>query len=520
MAEALDQLPTIQTIWVRPCMFAEIDDEECREWFEDNYPDGGCVVFLGNEYAESRNESMDDHWSIGHAVKGHGQATPAYGASMLVAQDAFSDVFDLEMETHMRAIPAIHFDPDTFDLSARSKQKANPGAAYPLKHGLESNINVGQKAFAEPAVSVSAQLLQTRTDLATTLSTVVTGISPAAVGQADENNTTLGGISILRAASRGEAGTAFEGFIRCYSKSCEQAIRIGAKYRLAEADADGVLTIKKKGHPDVLVNLIDLRDGNIWCVPDTDQTYPSTFEEEQLALTQLTMAAQTGDESAKAALNDPGNQERISQLRGISGMKSSVGDIGMKVSQTIDMLLVQPPVPNEQAVQAAQMVILQAVASGQQPPTPEESDKYKLFKSSMEPGPLDDVTKELPFITAWIYSPTGQRNRFNNPDGFLNVELYGLSLQAKIQQQMEQAQAAAVKPQLAIEAAKKQPTAKAPPHPSESINYKDAGHAVQMQMEAQAGLDGTADHAAALTEEQLNPPQPPTPAAPRKLKRK
>ena len=513
MAEALDQLPTLQTVWVRPCMFAEIDDPECREWFEDNYPDGGKVVFLGNEYAESCNESMDDHWSVGHAVRGHGQATPAYGYSMLVAQDAFSDAFDLEMETHMRAIPAIYADPQVFDFPAYSRERAIPGARYPLKHDLDPNINVAQKWMAEPQVQVSAQLIALRNDLATTLSSVVTGISPAAVGQADENNTTLGGISILRAASRGEAGTAFQGFIAAYAKACEQAIRLAAKYRMAEADENGILTLHKKGHADVEIDLTELKFGHYWCVPDTDQTYPATNEEEQLALSQLIMAAQMGDESAKAILNAPENQERFTELRGISGAKSPLNDIAIKVQNTIEMLLSQAPLPNQQAMATVAVATVASAVQGQQPPQLEDEDKYHLFKSSMQPSPLDDATKELPFYLSWLNSPAGQRQKFSNPPGHLNVELYTLGLQQKAQAAAQAAMQAQIAPQLAIEAAKKQPTAKSP---SESIAYKDLGPQGKIQVAAQAGIDVRADMAADMTEEHMNPPAPPTP---RKLRR-
>lgn len=521
MAEAIDQLPTIQTVWCRPAMFAEIGDKECREWFEDTYPDGGKVVFVGDQYAESCNESMDDHWSVGHAVRGHGQSTPSYGYSMLSAQDAFSDAFDLEMETHMRAIPAWYGDPQIFDFPAYSKERAIPGARYPLKHDLDPNINVQQKYMQEPQVQVSAQLIQLRNDLATTLSAVITGISPAAIGQADENNTTLGGISILRAASRGEAGTAFLGFIQAYQRSCEQAVRLAAKYRMGEADDEGVLTLKKKGAADVLVDLVELRQGNFYCVPDTDQTYPSTFEEEQLALTQLTMAAQMGDPQAAAMLADPGNSERFSQLRGLSSVGSPFDNIMMKVQQNIELLLLTPPVPNEpayttamQITQEAQQTAVQAQQLGQQAPPPPTPDPYKIYKSSMEPRPLDDASKELPFYQTWLWSPAGQRAIDNNPEGLLNVELYALNLQQKQQQAAAAAADAAIAPQAKLEMVKKQQT---PKQPSESINYKDAGPSVRLQMEQQAGLDGSADAAADMAEEQLNPsPQPP---APRKLRR-
>jgi len=509
MSEAVDTLPTMQQIWMRPSFFAELDDENDRAWLEDNYPDGLKVVFVGEAYAESANESMDDHWSLGCPVRGHGMSTPAYGYSALSVQDMFMDALDLEMATHMRAIPAIYADPQFFDFPAYSKEKAQPGMRYPLKHGIDDTINIQEKVWAEPQIQVSAQLITLRNDLSTSLLATVTGISPAAIGRSDEDNTTLGGITQLRAASRGEAGTAFVGFVEAYSRSCMQAIRIAARYRQAEADEKGVLRIKRPNSPDVLVDLVELRDANLWCVPTNDQTYPATQEEEQMALTGLIMAAQNGDESAKAQLSDPANAELIASLRGISGLKSSVGDIGIKVFNTIELLVRSEPKPIPEAVEMVQQGIQQTLAAGKPAPEP---DPYKIYKSSLEPGPLDDVAKEYPFFQSWIYSQGGQQMRFERPSGYLNVELYAMKLQQMMKSQIAEAQAAQVKPQLAIEAAKKQVS---PKSPTESIAFKDLGPQGKIQLAKQAGLDVSADMAADMTEEHMvhQPPQS------RKLKR-
>lgn len=507
MAEAVDQLPTIQRVWVRPCMFAEIDDEEERQWFIDNYPNGGKVVFVGNEYAESCSESMDDHWSVGHAIRGHGQSTPAYGYSMLTAQDALNDVFDLEMETHMRAIPAIHFDPSVFDLPAYTREQARPGAAYPMKHDLDPNMNPSQHAFVEPQVQVSAQLIALRQWLTSEGLTAITGIAPAALGQSDENNQTLGGISILRAASRGEAGTAFQGWIACYSRACEQAIRIGAKYRMAEADERGMLAIKRKGQMDILVDLVELRMGNFWCETDSDQTYPSTFEEQQLSLTHMVLAAAQGDKQAQEALQNPANFDQLNKLRGIPNLKSLSAFIGMKVQETIDRLLMSKPAPNQQAVQQWQLQAIQAQATGKSAPP---MNPYLLFNPSEQPGPLDNAPAEFQFFSQWVSSPAGQQNKLTNAPGFLNVELYAIHLQKMAQQAQDTAAQRAIAPQIMIEKVKKTST---PKSPTESINFADLGPSGRLQLGAQAGLDLTADTASDVTEEALTPP------VPRRLKR-
>jgi len=501
MAEAEIDMPTMQIVWLRPAMFLSITDTKKRDWFLDNYPDGCKVVFVGNSYAESSNESMDRHWAIGQAVRAAGMMGIPYGYSMLTAQDAYNDVFDLEMETHMRAIPAIYVDPQVFDLPAYSKEPAMPGMRYPLKHDLDPSINIANKVYAEPQVTVSQQLINLRDSLPTTISSVITGISPAAVGQADEANQTLGGITVLRAASRGETGTVFTGFVETYTRSAQQAVRIAAQYRIAEAE-DGYLPLKRRGLPDLDIDLVELRMADFWCEADSDQTYPSTHEEEQFALTQLTMAAQMGDQQAAAMLNDPANAARFAQLRGISGAKSSTGLVGAKVNQLIQFLLAEEPQPNVEAIQAMQMATVMAATQGQPAPKP---NQYQLFTASRKPSPLDQPDMEFPFFMEWLYSPAGQLNKENNQAGYLNVELYAMQLQQMMQQNQQQQMQSQIMPQLLIEKAKKAPTQKSP---GESINFKDLGPWGRMQLAAQAGIDITADVSSDLAHEQMGSPEP------------
>jgi len=508
MAEAVHELPTIQCVWIRPCMFATIADKDEREWFEDNYPDGAKVVFCGPAYCESANESMDDHWSIGHAVRGHGQATPAYGYSMLTMQDAFNDAFDLEMETHMRAIPAIWFDPAVFDLPAYSREQARPGAAYPMKHDIDPQVNPQQHAFVEPQVSVSAQLMGLRQWMTSDGSAAVTGIAPAALGQADESNTTLGGISILRAASRGEAGTSFLGFIQAYSRAIEQGVRLAARYKMAEADHNGMLNVSRQGKPDTMVDLVALRMGRFWAEMDADQTFPATFEEQQMSLTTLVLSAAQGDKLAQEQLANPENAAVLNKLRGIPFLRSTTAEIGAKVMQNIDRLLTEEPQPNVSVVQQYRQAALMAMAQGQ--PAPPEPTPYQLYVSSRKPSPLDNAVQETQFYASWVSSPKGQYIKETNPVGFLNVELYTLALQTIAQQLAEKATMSAIQPQLLLEKVKK---TSMPKSPTESIAFKDLGPSGKVQLGAQAGLDLRADSAVESLEESVAPIEP------RKLKR-
>jgi hypothetical protein len=508
MSEAEVEMPTKQTIWFRPSEFMSIGDKKLRQKFLDKFPDGAKVVFVGTAYCESANESMDKHWALGFAIRREGMASIPYGYSMMVLQDLYNDTVDLEAAINFKCIPAMHGDVAIFDFPSYSKEPATPGAFYPLKKDIPEDMIVRDHVFVEPQVQVGQQLINLRDSIPTSMATAITGITQQAQGVGDERNQTFGGISLLLAASRGETGTVWGGFIEAYTKSARQAVKIAAQYRMAEAD-DGILRLARRGRPDAKVDLVELMMNDIFCVVDNDESYPTTEDEQKLALSALTMAAQMGDPQAKDMLADPANAELFAKLRGIKGVKSSVGYIGAKVYQLIEDLLLEEPQRNEQMIMMAKL----AVAAGQPKPT----SPYPFLICSRQPGPLDKAAAELPFFVEWSYSPVGLRAKELNRLGFINVELYVMQLQKMAAQEEQANMQKALTPQLMIEKAKKMPQMKPPKSPSESIGFGDmvkAGyHSGALQLAAQAGIDLSADIADTMTSEQMTPP------APRRLKR-
>lgn len=492
-ADSMISLPTWQRTWLRPCMFSEIEDEDCRGWFEDNYPDGAYVAFVGGTYAESRNESMDDHLAIGYPIVGDGQTTPAYGYSMLTAQDLFNDLIDLEMETHMKSIPEFFADPEIFDLPAYTRTKAQPGAAHPLKE-FDAGIDVGRRVWATPQAQVSAQLIQLREAILTQISDIITGINAPAIGQTDENNTTFSGIALLQAASRGETGMPFCQWQKAYMRSLEQAVKIEARYREAEAD-EGKLEIQPRGDKMLTIDLADLQLGTYWCTPDSDQTYPDTFQERQAAFAALNAAASQGSQQAMQILNDPRNERTFAPLYGIPGIVLTGAASATKQLSEIQQLLDAEPVINPQYVKQYHIMAALAQQAGQPVPPP---DPYQAYMPSIHTQKMDNDAAEYQTVSDWCNSAEGQRERRENPHHFLNVELHGLQHQKNIQD--AQKQQAMMKLSVDAELEKmKHP----PKHPAESISFKDLGPSGQLQLGAQAGLDLKADVASNMAEEVL-----------------
>jgi hypothetical protein len=490
--DTIQQLPTWQQTWLRPAFFSEVEDQADREWLEDNYPDGAYVSFIGDAYVASRNESMDDHWHDIHPVPGDGQATPPCGWLIIPVQDAVCDMTDLSMETFMKAIPSIWIDKESgINLQALSKQRAEPGAYRTLQ------VKAGQPATAmfypEPVPEMSTAAQEFFVQLFGNIPQFLTGLYPAAVGEADPDNQTVRGIQMLSQASKGQSGVAWGAFVEGYAKSMEKLVRIGAYFRAAQAK-DGVLELDQ-----TVIDLEDLRPGNWACKPDNDQGYPNTHSERQQAFQQFAqMAGQTPE--GQAIIFDPKNLELAKDLIGLQDLEIPGADSAEKQMAEIKQLMAEVPIPNQQAMMQFKMAVFQAASMGQQPPPQPPPEAFLLPSVEIDPDfDLHDV--EYATGKDWVNSPQGQQAKRENPEGFMNVKLH-LKMHNQALQQAQQAQMQQQIQMLSASEQAKQ-AAKPKPTPSESIQFKDLGPSGRMQVGAQAGLDLHADVAAELAGEAM-----------------
>lgn len=503
--DTVEQLPTWQQTWFRPAFFSEIENDEDRKWFEDNYPDGAYVAFMGETYCMSRNESMDDHWNDIHPLPGDGQATPSCGYLMMPIQDALNDLTDLKMERAMKSIPAIWCNKNAgINLQALSKQKAGPGAHYSLD--LEPNMIAGNQFWPEPTPQPLADEDAMWQALLTSIPQSLTGLYPAALGESDPSNSTLGGIRLLQAASKGQSGVAWSAFREGYAKSMMQLIRISAYFRESEADEEGKVRIDDK-----LVDLEDLRDGNWACVPDSDESYPNTHAEKKEALQELLQLP-----FSAPLLSSPKNMALAKDTLGLQDLEIPGADSYEKQMSEIKELLEQVPIPKPGVMQQYKLAVVAANLQGQPPPPQPKPEA--MLDPSIDIDPLfDDSTTEFGTCKDWMNSPEGQQAKRDNPDGFMNVRLHALLHKAQMDQEQQAAQQQQLQAFTAQEQAKELSKVPKPTKQvSESLSFKDLGPSGKLQVGKQAGLDLTADVAADLAEKHMGtatpPKKPPSPA--------
>lgn len=491
-------LPTMQRTFFRPSFFVEIENPHDRGWFEDNYPNGAEVVFIGEAYCESRNASMDDHVEICHPLPGDGQATPSAGRILLPVQDAVNDLTDLKMERAMKSIPAIYCDKESVNLQAISKEKAGPGAHYPAI-GREGRP-LSDSFWPEPQPTAPADETEMWANMFTNIPQALTGLYAAVLGETDSDNKTLGGQAIARDQSKSQSGVAWRALRKSYAKSMMQLVRIGAYYRASEAQ-EGKIKLAPPGEQETEIDLEDLHDGNWWCFPDGDESYPNTHGEKRMAYAEFAqLAGQTPQ--GIALLTDPKNLTLYKSLNGLSELEIPGADSEQKQLAEIKQLLSEVPIPNLEARNAFLKAALAAKLQGQPIPPAPPADAFLNPSIDIDPE-FDDHQAEWQTGLDWVNSSAGQQAKRDDPQGFLNVRLHLL----KHKQQMTQAQQAQMQQMAAMQMAVEK--AKHPGKtPGENIAMKDLGPSGRIQMGAQAGLDLRADEAANMAGEALGETAP------------
>lgn len=456
----IKDLPTLEITWFRPSKYNEIDDADCREFFYDNFPDGCRVVYIGNTYAESRNESMDDHWEIAYPIQGKGQITPSVGALLLPVQDAFIDLTDLRMETYLKAIPPIFGLKSVFEFAAYAKQQAVPGQNWPVKEppvGMSIADCAWQPTPGELPQSASAFYDELLSQIPQTL----VGLFAPAIGDSDPQQETMGGTLALRDASLGQQGVAWKAFRRAYCKSAEQLVLIEAYYRQAETDT---YEVQADGF-SYDVDLEDLRNCKLKCVPASDQDFPESFQDQQRNFLNVVQLAIAGSQQANAWLNEPGNAPLMEKYLSIPGSVTPGNDPVQKQKKEIQLLLQSSPVPKPAYNAFKVMGALQATTTGT--PAPDPADVFGPFPADQLPNLFtpslgidafsDNSEVELKTVIDWMNSSAGQIAKTDNPSGYLNVKIHAVLHQQEVAKKTQAAGAQVVQHTAETEAAKQEP---------------------------------------------------------------
>jgi hypothetical protein len=451
--DALMNLITFDRTWLRPWAFYGIEDEAVRSELLALFPDGCYVGFAGDVYCESRNESMDDHWRVLHALPGDGQNRPSVGDSLVQVQERYNVLSNMQAETYEYGIPPIYADPQVLDFDALANQVAEPAAHFPARARPGQPLAAG---FFQPApAQVPPDMIRHQQDLIGPVAQFLTGLFPAIFGGNMEDVKTASGYALARDQAMGRLGLVWRRTKQFYADVLLLAVDCFRKNRPEDVELpllgpDGVLDART-------IRTVDLK-GNIAVHPEADETFPRLKSQQRGVLQQL---FGINDPVLQRALTEPANLGYIKNVLGLAEMVIPGEDSRNKQLREIQLLLssapivVQLPVASHSSsasppVGAQHAAPLQtkaldgaAVESGPENESPGTSQQAPALVLPSVPVDqlLDDHAVEFEECKRWANSEAGQAAHMTNPAGFANVRAHAEAhLRAMSQAAMTQPQ--------------------------------------------------------------------------------
>ncbi|HEY1423866.1 MAG TPA: hypothetical protein VGF20_10465 [Candidatus Acidoferrum sp.] len=434
--DALMNLITFDRTWLRPWAFYAVEDETTRAELLAMFPDGCYVGFAGDVYCESRNESMDDHWRVLHALPGDGQNRPSVGDSLVQVQERYNILSNMQAETYEYGIPPIYADPQVLDFDALANQVAEPAAHFPARARPGQPLAAG--FFQPQPARVSPDMLQHQQELIGPVAQFLTGLFPAVFGGNMEDVKTASGYALARDQALGRLGLVWRRLKQFYSDVMLLGVDVFRKNRPADVELpllgpDGVLDAR-------VIRTAELK-GNLLAHPEADETFPRLKSQQRGVLQQLFAV---NDPLIQRALTEPANIGYIKNVLGLSELVVPGEDSRNKQLREIQQLLSSSPVvvhaPSSVGTALGSPGANRGQAStGGVGPAPTDSTTESIDHDStandrasqtlvLPSVPvdvlLDDHAVEFEECKRWANSEAGQAARMTNPIGFANVRAH------------------------------------------------------------------------------------------------
>ncbi len=390
-------LVTFQRTWLRPWAFFALEDKSLRDELLRLFPDGAYVAFAGDAYCESRNESMDDHWRVLHALPGDGSSgRPALGDVLISVQERFNTLSNLQMETYEYGIPPIYADSEVLDFDSLQNQTAEPGAHYPAKAKPGQSLAAG---FFQPApAEVPPDLAQHAATLMGPVAQFLTGAFPALFGGAMANNDTAAGYAMARDQAMGRIGLVWRRMKFFHADVMLLAVDCFRKNR--PMDVEVTLLGAGSAFESKWIRLADLK-GNLFSYPETDEQYPTLWAQQRAVLLQLMSSS---DAQIQAMLSNPENLALVKRLIGLEELV----------------------IPNEESRTKQYREIAQLLAETPLVKRDEKSHVEVLLPSLVPDEFADNHAIELEVCLRWFSSDAGQVAKIEAPAGYANVRAHAL----------------------------------------------------------------------------------------------
>lgn len=415
-----DLMPTLSRTWIQSWAFNYIENQETARKLKKIFPKGCLLVNVGDLFLEAREARLTDEWTwAGTIQETFGLFPPAVGDAAIPLQERINDVANITHEYMDRlAAGMVLYNSNLIDGEALNAKPMLPGILNPVK--MKQTASAMGNRLEDAIVQVKAEIdanIYSYADKLVFTAQLISGTPPQIFGGAgDPHIETMGGQQQQLSTAMGKLSLFWDNVRDEHAQAAEVAVKC-AQENMTE-DWISVSTDESGQYRNDYVRL-DEMEGNIHAYPETDQSFPMTWQEiKQFWEKLIEFGASGKNPYINAIMDEPSNQEQIATWTGVPGLVVPGRDMRNKVLRTIDLLMQQ------QALHAA---------------TPASAEGQSIIElPSIQPDKeLDDMEVIAKTVRQWAQKNFDKKDE--NPEGFRNVVLYyKLAVQYGVEQAQKQ----------------------------------------------------------------------------------
>ncbi len=368
VGDSLSHLITRGNIWLRLSNFIECEDAYVSEEVEmtpatddedehaktvyeklkELFPDGIHAVVVGDQYAESWNQSMDDRISVGHAMIGKGQTRMPMMRPVVQFQNRVNTTCNYIAQCFDYGAVSVYIDAENDEYAAITKQHASPFAFRQLKSRQGGSLADQIHQTEQPEIAES--MLKYLEMMTEAFPQNELAVPPSIWGGGEEHNETKGGRQLAATQAMEVLGiywaTMAQMDAEMYYHNCLAIMN--------DPDFPEQITIPGQGGQNTVVRVASLKKGNFRAFPDTESGFPESTATKRATLTQVLNSMPPGSPIEAQIMGSPKNVAGFFTTYGMPEIEIPEAKSYDKQLREIETLLSQPPMLAPEIVELLQ----------------------------------------------------------------------------------------------------------------------------------------------------------------------
>lgn len=447
--DSLKRHCVVKFTWMRPSMFLdELVNDEARAELLEAFPNGVLLAKAAAQFAFARNESIDDHIVVGHALGGKGANRRALGTALISIQKRINDWVDLLDDFFKRTVAKKWYNSEAFDMEAMKNNPNTPGSSGPFtpQPGLTAR---DQYMMMEDTPQPQPALPEFIKWFVTALSEEISGALPSLFG-ARTNTDTVGGIEIQRDQALQRIGCPWNNIQDMFAQAAQQAVKCCAECRDGKAINQNV-----PGRGNITVNTANLVGGTAICYPDSNPAFPESWHQREEKLMKL-IDVSTQNKEVGQFLFSAANLPMLADGIRLKDFKVTGATSVSKQKNEFELLLRAGPVDNPKVLQLTSTLqkaqegmknATLAAAEGGAPVPPQAAGMIQQLQQGLQNLPpmvssvpvaedeSEDHKIESDICFDWMNSAEGQKFKRGIPEqqqAYANVHLHWMEHKAML----------------------------------------------------------------------------------------